>query len=64
MDLEVEFRPGSEVTHLNGQLITSENTEALYPAFDVTPNEMISGIITEAGVIRAPYIENLAKLKR
>lgn len=63
MDMGVEYRPGSEVTHLNGQLITAANTEALYPAFDVTPNEMISGIITEAGVIRAPYTENLAKLK-
>ena len=63
MDMGVEYRPGSEVTHLNGQLITTADTQALYPAFDVTPNEMISGIITEAGVIRAPYTENLAKLR-
>lgn len=62
-DIEVEFRPGAEVTHLNGQLITPENTQALYPAFDVTPNEMISGIITEAGVISKPYTTELLKLK-
>jgi len=51
------------VTHLNGQLITPENTQALYPAFDVTPNEMISGIITEMGVILKPYETELLKLK-
>jgi len=62
-DIEVEFRPGNEVTHLNGQLITPENTQALYPAFDVTPNEMISGIITEMGVILKPYETELLKLK-
>jgi len=64
MDIDVEFRPEGEVTHLNGHLITTANTKALYPAFDVTPNEIISGIITEAGVIRAPYITQLSKLRR
>lgn len=63
MDIDVEYRSEYEVTHLNGQLITTENTRALYPAFDVTPNEMISGIITEVGVIRAPYVTELSKLK-
>lgn len=63
MDIEVEFRPEKEVTHLNGQLITVENARALYPAFDVTPNELISGIITERGVIKKPYIDELIKLK-
>lgn len=63
MDIEVEFRPGSEVTHLNGQLITTSHTQALYPAFDVTPHEIISGIITEKGVIKAPYVTELSKLK-
>lgn len=64
MDIGVEYRCEDEVTHLNGQLITTENTRALYPAFDVTPNEIISGIITEAGVIRTPYITELSRLKK
>lgn len=32
------------------------------PAFDVTPGELITGIITEYGVISAPYIENIKKI--
>ncbi len=63
MDAPVEFRDEEEVTHLNGQLITQLSTEALYPSFDVTPNELISGIITEKGVMKAPYLDSLLKLK-
>lgn len=63
MDLEVEFRDENEVRYLSGTSITDHETHALYPAFDVTPNELISGIITEAGVITAPYQQNMACLK-
>ena len=34
------------------------------PAFDVTPNELVTGIITENGIVRAPYKENLRKNKK
>lgn len=64
MDIDVEYRPEYEVTHLDGKLITTENTRALYPAFDVTPNEMINGIISEEGIIRAPYLTQLLRLKK
>lgn len=63
MDMQVEFRDEEEVTHLNGQLITQDVTRALYPSFDVTPNELINGIITEKGVITLPYRESLLKVK-
>lgn len=63
MDAQVEYRNEKEVTHLNGQLITAEVTRALYPSFDVTPNELVSGIITEKGVMKAPYLESLLKVK-
>lgn len=63
MDAQVEFRDEKEVTHLNGQLITEAVTRALYPSFDVTPNELITGIITEKGVMKAPFIESLMKVK-
>ncbi|MCQ4922428.1 S-methyl-5-thioribose-1-phosphate isomerase [Tissierella carlieri] len=63
MDAHVEYRNEKEVTHLNGQLITEAVTKALYPSFDVTPNELISGIITEKGVMISPYLESLLKVK-
>ncbi len=58
-DMKVEFRDKDEVIHINGKLITVPDTDALYPSFDVTPNELISGIISEKGVIRPPFITNL-----
>lgn len=63
MDAKVEFRDEDEVTSLNGNRIALEGTKALYPSFDVTPNKLISGIITEKGVMRAPYTESLLKVK-
>jgi len=63
MDAQVEFRDEKEVTHLNGHLITEAVTRALYPSFDVTPNELITGIITEKGVMKAPFVESLLKVK-
>lgn len=63
MDLRVEYRDENEVLTLAGKRITDAGTHALYPAFDVTPHEIISGIITEKGVITAPFNINLKKLK-
>lgn len=63
MDAKVEFRNEDEVTSLNGQRIALEGTRALYPSFDVTPNELIAGIITEKGVMTKPYGESLLKVK-
>ena len=40
-----------------------EGVEVFNPAFDVTPAELITGIITEYGVLRAPYVERIKKLK-
>lgn len=61
-NIEVEMRDASEVTHLNGIAIAPEGTDALYPSFDITPNRLITGIITEKGVISAPYETNLRRL--
>jgi len=63
MDAKVEFRNEDEVTSINGQRIALEGTRALYPSFDVTPNELIAGIITEKGVMTKPYGESLLKVK-
>jgi len=53
--IPIEQRSPAEVTHLNGRLIAPKGIGALNPAFDVTPNRIITGIITEVGILRKPY---------
>lgn len=48
----IEERSGEEVTHLDGLRIAPEGVGVYNPAFDITPYENISGIITEKGIIR------------
>ena len=62
-DIEIEERSSEEVTHINGIRIAPEGIEVYNPAFDVTPWENITGIITEKGIVRPPYKENIKKLK-
>ncbi|MFN8527402.1 MAG: S-methyl-5-thioribose-1-phosphate isomerase [Anaerolineae bacterium] len=59
--IEIEERRAEEVTHIEGVLITPPGTQVGNPAFDVTPNAYITGIITEAGVIYPPFEENLRR---
>ena len=58
-DIEIEERPGHEVTHFHGAPTAPVGVEALNPAFDVTPNNYITAIVTENGICRAPFIETL-----
>ena len=58
-DIVIEQRNPEEVTHLAGVQTAPDNVKVLNPAFDVTPNEMITGFITEYGIIKPPYIINL-----
>ena len=60
--IPVEERPGVEVTSLAGQRIAAEGVEVWNPVFDVTPAELIAGIITERGVLRPPYEAALCTL--
>jgi methylthioribose-1-phosphate isomerase len=53
--IPIESRSPDEITHVRGQRIAPDGTEALNPSFDVTPAELITGIVTEAGVLRPPY---------
>ncbi|MCC7553782.1 MAG: S-methyl-5-thioribose-1-phosphate isomerase [Methanobacteriaceae archaeon] len=50
-DTEIEERSQYEVTHYGGCRICPENTEVINPAFDIVPNNLITGIITEEGII-------------
>jgi methylthioribose-1-phosphate isomerase len=59
VDIPVEERSPDEVTRIKGMQFTIEDIDVTTPAFDVTPAELIHGIITEKGVARYPYKESL-----
>ena len=61
--IDIEERDPREVTHINGVRIAPEGIEVYNPAFDVTPHENITGIITEKGILRAPYKESIENIK-
>jgi methylthioribose-1-phosphate isomerase len=60
--IPIEERAGREVTHVQGVAVAPEGIKVANPAFDVTPNRYVTGIITEHGVARAPFTESLRKL--
>lgn len=60
--IPIEERSADEVTSLGGVRIAPLGVHARHPAFDVTPARLITAIITDAGVARAPYAESLAAL--
>jgi methylthioribose-1-phosphate isomerase len=57
--IPIEERSPDEVTHIQGAPIAPEGIRAANPAFDVTPHNYVSAIITEKGIIREPYTEGL-----
>lgn len=61
-DIPIEERHEEEVTHLNGQRIAPEGIHVFNPAFDVTPGEYITAIITEKGIIGGDYSAEIPKL--
>jgi len=58
-EIPVEERSPEEVTRIKGIQFTIEDIEVTTPAFDVTPAELIHGIITEKGVAKYPYKDSL-----
>ena len=54
-EIPIEQRSPEEVTHIQGVAIAPEGTQAANPAFDITPHQYITAIITENGIIREPY---------
>ena len=57
--IPIEERPAKEVLEVFGHAIAPPNVEVRNPSFDVTPAALITGIITERGVARAPYEDSL-----
>ncbi len=60
-EIPIEERSSDEVTEVFGTRIAPEATKARNFAFDVTPHELIAGIITEVGVLEAPYEESIRR---
>ncbi|KKI93932.1 methylthioribose-1-phosphate isomerase [Bacillus sp. SA1-12] len=60
--IPIEERNPKEVTELNGVQIAPEGVNVFNPAFDVTPNELIAGIITEKGILEGNYQEEILQL--
>src|SRR5712692_6299063 len=54
-DIPIEMRDAREVTHIGDKMIAPAGVTAANPAFDVTPNRYVTGIITEEGIVRAPF---------
>ena len=61
-DVIIEMRKGSEVTGIGEKKTAPDGIGVINPAFDMTPPELISGIITEKGVATAPFEESILKL--
>jgi methylthioribose-1-phosphate isomerase len=61
-DVIIEMRKGSEVTGIGDKKTAPDGINVINPAFDITPPELISGIITEKGVAKPPYEESIKKL--
>jgi methylthioribose-1-phosphate isomerase len=60
-DITIEERAAKEVTHHAGKQLTPDGVGVENPAFDVTPAKYVTAIITERGVLRAPYADALKR---
>lgn len=58
-DIHIELRPDNELTQWRGRQMAPTDATTWNPAFDVTPAELITAIITEAGVLRPPFEESI-----
>jgi methylthioribose-1-phosphate isomerase len=62
--IPIEERSSAEVVQVFSERIAPEGVTAAHPAFDVTPARLVTAIITECGVLRAPYEQALAEAVR
>lgn len=62
LEIPIEERAPREITHMGDQQLGPDGVAVHNPAFDVTPNELITAIITDKGVARAPFVESLRNL--
>lgn len=60
-EIVIEERNREEVTHINGKPICADGVNIINPGFDVTPHELITGIITEVGILSPNYKKSIAE---
>lgn len=60
-EIPIEERSHEEITIINGKTICAQGVDIINPGFDVTPHELISGIITEKGILRPDYKTSIRK---
>jgi methylthioribose-1-phosphate isomerase len=60
--IPIEERDPSEVTESFGRRIAPEGVHVYSPAFDITPNELVTAIVTEHGIVRPPYNQTIPPL--
>ena len=61
-EIVIEYRSPAEVTDFDGERVAAKGVEAINPAFDVTPHEYVTAIVTERGVVHAPYSTTLRRI--
>lgn len=60
-DVVIEERNKNELMKMGNKLLAPKGIKIFNPAFDVTPPELITGIITEKGILKPPYKESIGK---
>ncbi len=62
-EIPIEYRNKEELRTLYGKTTAPKTIDVFNPAFDVTPNKLIDGIITELGILKPPFTDSIIKLK-
>jgi methylthioribose-1-phosphate isomerase len=63
-DVKIEERAADEVRRIGGRQTAPKDVQVFNPAFDITPPELVTAIITEEGVLRKPFAPKINRLKR
>jgi methylthioribose-1-phosphate isomerase len=62
--IPIEERDSCEVAAFGGQIVAPAGVDVFNPAFDVTPHELVTAIITERGVLRPPFCTAIASIQK
>lgn len=62
IEIPIEERSSLEITHIKGQQVAPTGVQVANPAFDMTPPELVTAIITERGVIKPPFLDGLTRV--
>jgi methylthioribose-1-phosphate isomerase len=61
-EIPIEERGSTEITHGFGRQTAPDGAKTYCPAFDVTPADLLAGIITERGLVEPPFERNIARV--